>query len=71
MCKADKFQPLWGWYLTAHIKLCVGYLREALARCQAITARPFVAQGLQGPAVGEAMEKARLDALADLRAGQG
>ena len=47
------------------------YLREALARCQAITARPFVAQGLQGPAVGEAMEKARLDALADLRAGQG
>lgn len=43
------------------------YLREALRRCQAIEARPFVEQGLKGPAVGEAIEKARLAELARLQ----
>ncbi len=43
------------------------YLREALARCQAITARPFVDQGLTGSAIGEAIDKARLSQLEALR----
>ena len=46
------------------------YLREALSRCQAIHAKPFVDQGLRGPAIGEAMDKARIEALAGLRAQQ-
>ncbi|MEX0449105.1 multifunctional CCA addition/repair protein [Spiribacter sp. 221] len=45
------------------------HLRKALDCCQAVDASQFVAQGLQGPAVGEAIRDARLQALAALRAG--
>jgi tRNA nucleotidyltransferase (CCA-adding enzyme) len=44
------------------------YLRAACATAAAIQAAPFVAQGLSGPAVGEAMQRARLAAIAQLRA---
>ena len=43
------------------------YLRAARAAAAAIGAGTFVAQGLQGPAVGAAMEKARIAAIAALR----
>lgn len=43
------------------------YLREALRCVQRITASQFTEQGLQGPAIGEAMDRARLDALKVLR----
>ena len=33
------------------------YLRRAREAAAAVEAAPFVAQGLQGPAVGQAMEK--------------
>ncbi len=42
------------------------YLRAACRAAAAITAAPFVAEGLQGPAIGEAMRKARRKAIADL-----
>jgi len=44
------------------------YLRRAGAAAAAITAAPLVAQGLEGPAVGAALERARTQALAALRA---
>ena len=44
------------------------YLRRACATAAAITAAPFVAQGLEGPAIGAALERARTQALAALRA---
>jgi tRNA nucleotidyltransferase (CCA-adding enzyme) len=44
-----------------------GYLRAACAAAAAIDAAPFVADGLSGPAVGEAMQRARLAAIAQLR----
>ncbi|QGM22469.1 multifunctional CCA addition/repair protein [Spiribacter sp. 2438] len=44
------------------------YLHEALERCLAVDARAFVDQGLRGPAIGEAMENARREALEALRA---
>ena len=47
------------------------YLRAARAAAAAIGAGAFVAQGLQGPAVGAAMEKARIDAIAALRGSYG
>ena len=43
------------------------YLRAALASCQDINAAPFIAQGLQGVAIGEAINKARLKALAEFK----
>jgi tRNA nucleotidyltransferase (CCA-adding enzyme) len=43
------------------------YLRKAFAAAKAITAQPFVEQGLQGPAIGEAMRKVRTEAVAALR----
>ncbi len=43
------------------------YLRQARAAAAAVTAAPFVAQGLAGPAIGAAMERARVAAIADLR----
>ena len=46
------------------------YLREAFARCQAVDASRFVAQGLSGPAIGAAIRDARLQVLEQLRAGQ-
>ena len=43
------------------------FLRQARAAAAAIGAGTFVAQGLAGPAVGAAMEKARIEAIAALR----
>ena len=40
------------------------YLRAARAAAAAITAQPFVEQGLQGPAIGEAVRRARIAAIA-------
>ncbi|HEY7774689.1 MAG TPA: multifunctional CCA addition/repair protein [Marinagarivorans sp.] len=39
------------------------YLREALASCADISAAEFMAKGLQGPAIGEAMNNARVKRL--------
>lgn len=47
------------------------YLRAARAAAAGIGAAPFVAQGLAGPAVGEAMEKARIRAIETARARTG
>lgn len=47
------------------------YLRAARAAAAGIGAAPFVAQGLAGPAVGEAMEKARIRAIETVRARTG
>lgn len=44
------------------------YLRQARAAAAAVTAAPFVAQGLAGPAIGAAMERARVAAIAQLKA---
>jgi len=43
------------------------WLRRARDAAAAITSAPFVAQGLQGAAIGAAMEKARIQAIAELR----
>lgn len=43
------------------------YLREALSVVQAITAQPFLAQGLQGAALGMALQQARCAALQQMR----
>ncbi len=40
------------------------YLRRALEAVQAVQSRPFVDRGLKGPAVGQAMNEARLQAIA-------
>jgi len=45
------------------------YLRRARAAAAAVTAAPFVAAGLAGPAIGEAMEAARVTAIAQVKAG--
>lgn len=45
------------------------YLRRACAAATAVTAGAFVAEGLAGPAIGEAMEKARIAAIAQVKAG--
>ncbi|HEX5959781.1 MAG TPA: multifunctional CCA addition/repair protein [Rhodanobacteraceae bacterium] len=42
------------------------FLRAARDAATAIAAGPFVERGLQGPAVGEAMRKARIAAIAEL-----
>lgn len=44
------------------------YLRQARAAAAAVTAASFVAQGLAGPAIGAAMERARVAAIAQLKA---
>jgi tRNA nucleotidyltransferase (CCA-adding enzyme) len=44
-----------------------GYLREAAAAARAVTAAAFVAEGLQGPAIGQAMHEARIAAVGRLR----
>ena len=41
-----------------------GYLREAQAAAAAVESSRFVEQGLVGPAIGEAMNAARVDAIA-------
>lgn len=43
------------------------YLRQAFAAAKAITAQAFVARGLQGTAIGEAMREARVEAIAALK----
>jgi len=43
------------------------YLREARAAAAAVSAAGFVAQGLAGPAIGAAMERARVDAIAAVK----
>jgi len=43
------------------------WLQHARDAAASITSAPFVAQGLQGPAIGRAMEKARLRAISDLK----
>jgi len=47
------------------------YLRKARTAAAAIGAGAFVARGLQGPAVGAAMEKARIEAIAAVRGSSG
>ena len=42
------------------------WLRRARAAAAAVSATPFVAQGLAGPAIGTAMERARIAAIAEL-----
>lgn len=42
------------------------YLRAARDAAASITAQPFVGAGLQGTAIGEAMRRARIDAIAKL-----
>jgi tRNA nucleotidyltransferase (CCA-adding enzyme) len=44
------------------------YLREACAAAAAVTAGPFVAEGLTGVAIGAAMDAARIHAIAALQA---
>lgn len=44
-----------------------GYLRRAREAAAAVRSEPFVADGLTGPAIGEAMAKARAAAIAALR----
>ena len=41
-----------------------GFLRACRAAAASITSQPFVEQGLQGPAIGEAMKKAQAAAIA-------
>ena len=43
------------------------WLRQARDAAAAITSAPFVGRGLQGPAIGAAMEKARVQAIAELK----
>lgn len=45
------------------------YLRRARDAAAAVEAAPFLARGLQGPAVGAAMEKARCQAIGALKLG--
>lgn len=40
-----------------------GILHKCLTACQAITAKPFVEQGLTGKAIGNAIEQARIQAV--------
>ncbi len=43
------------------------WLRRARDAAASVTSGPFVAEGLQGPAVGAAMEKARVQAIAEMK----
>ena len=43
------------------------YLRQALSACKQVTAKEFVEQGLKGPAIKEAMNKAKIDEIAKVR----
>ena len=43
------------------------YLQDCLRECQAITAAEFVAQGIKGAAIGEAMYRARITRVAALK----
>jgi tRNA nucleotidyltransferase (CCA-adding enzyme) len=43
------------------------WLRQARDAAASVSSGPFVAEGLQGPAVGAAMEKARIQAIAKMK----
>ena len=43
------------------------YLRRACATAASVQAAPFIADGLTGPAVGAAMEAARVKAIANVK----
>jgi tRNA nucleotidyltransferase (CCA-adding enzyme) len=43
------------------------YLRAAFAAATAVATQPFVDAGLQGPAIGEAVRRARVEAVAGVR----
>lgn len=43
------------------------YLRQARAAAAAVTAAPFIDDGLRGPAVGAAMDAARVSAIGDVK----
>ena len=62
-CEADKRGRL-GQSESAYPQ--ADYLRRAFVAASAISAREFVERGLHGPAIGEAMRKARIDAIAAL-----
>lgn len=61
VCEADKRGRL-GMGEAAYPQ--ADYLRAARAAAVAITAASFVERGLEGPAIGEAMRNARIDAIA-------
>ena len=63
-CEADKRGRL-GHEHDAYPQ--ANYLREARAAAAAVDAARFVAQGLAGPAIGKAMEPARIAAIATLK----
>jgi len=65
-CEADKRGRL-GFADAAYPQ--AEFLRGAFAAAAAIDAAPFVAQGLRGPAIGEAMREARVRAIAALERG--
>lgn len=44
------------------------YLRQARGAAAAVDAAGFIAQGMAGPAIGQAMENARIHAIAELKA---
>ena len=48
----------------------VEYLAAALAAARAVTAQPFVAQGLDGERLGAAIKHARIDAIEAVKAGR-
>jgi len=63
-CEADKRGRL-GHQHDAYPQ--AAYLREARAAAAAVDAGSFVEQGLSGPAIGKAMEGARIDAIMALK----
>lgn len=64
VCSADKRGRLG---LTEAPYPQAGWLRQAYAAAAAVTARPFVERGLQGPAIAEAVRRARITAIAALK----
>jgi len=65
-CEADKRGRL-GHEQDAYPQ--ADYLREARKAAAAIDAAPFIEQGLAGPAIGQAMQAARIKAIAAVKAG--
>ena len=63
-CEADKRGRL-GHQQDAYPQ--ASYLRAARDAAAAIDAEVFVAQGLQGPAIGQAMEQARIHAIGEMK----
>jgi tRNA nucleotidyltransferase (CCA-adding enzyme) len=63
VCSADKRGRLG---LTEAPYPQADWLRRAYAAAAAVTAKPFVERGLQGPAIAEAVRQARIAAIAEL-----